>query len=215
MKKNIKHLFISAALIATLSVVVIACSENTEPVSNESNKNISFNTKNVNPAYLTQIPFVVGGDTESDMDFLSDNEVYQKMEDSAVDWTYFDNLNNSSLSTSLRQELSYIVLCKKDLIGLVNKNPNNTTLKEALRRNVDNLIETKYIGYTSLYSGLETLRSIGDNVGDRATEILQYAADDQFHLEMIGAGPEEVGSKDLYDKFVDNYSYMQKIAEFK
>lgn len=190
--------------LVSLFFVNTACSVNTANVK-------SLNT---NQAYLKQMSFITGGDSDADFDFLLEHEVTQKSDDLSVDWTYFDNLYSGSLQNSIKQDLSYIVLCKKDLIGLVKKHPSDASLITALKKHVDNLVETKYLGYTSLYCALEILDLIGDEddfVKAKATAIVQYASNDPFHPYMIEGGVSGVGSQELYDKFVDNYSYVSKI----
>lgn len=185
-----------------------ACSVNTANVK-------SLNT---NQAYLNQIPFVSGGDAEVDGQFMVNNDLIQKEMDPNVTWTYFDNLYNNSLPNSIKQELSYSILCKKDLIGLVKTGPYNATLVAALKKHVDNLVQTEYLGYTSLYFALDALKSTGEEdayIKDKAAAIAKYAFNDPFHPDMIAGGVSGVGSQELYDKFVDNYSYVSKIETLK
>ncbi|AWH85949.1 hypothetical protein HYN59_12895 [Flavobacterium album] len=122
---------IGVSFVAASLATVIACSENSD--SNNSENKIDLKSRAASPAYLSQIPFVIGSDTPPDGAFISQNDLYKKVEDPTVKWTYFDNLYSSSLQNSIKQDLSYIILCKKDLIGLVNDDPTNATLIAALK----------------------------------------------------------------------------------
>jgi len=213
MKKNLNPFLIAVVSSITLSAIIFACSDN----SNQSYEKHQFDTKSLNasPDYLNQMSFISGGDTQEDMDFILDNHLYEKMEDSNIDWTYFDDLYDSSLQNSLKQELSYLILCKKDLIGLVNNNPDNNTLVNVLKKHVDNLVETEYSGYTALYYALDALKSTGKEtvyIQNQAAEIVQYSTNDPFRPDMMDPGPIGSDVRDIYDKFVDNFDYVSKIA---
>lgn len=212
MKRNLKNLLVAVAFLATSAAIIVACSDSSDGTE-ETTNNVQFNAKST-PAYMNQMPFVMGGDSETDGHFDLDNNLMISMENPSVSWTYFDNLYNSSLKTSVKQRLSYIILVKKDLIGLVDANPSNTTLVTALKKHVDNLVGSSYIGYTSLYYALDALNRVSGQtsyVDAKAAQIVSYAANDPFHPDMIQAGPTEIG-QDLHDKLVANYAYVTQIS---
>lgn len=96
----------------------------------------------------------------------------------------------------------------------MNDEPTNTTLVTALKKHVDNLVSTNYIGYTALYFALDALNNTGTEtayVKSKAAQIALYAANDPFHPDMIAAGPTEVGTE-LYEKIENNYNYLSEIA---
>ncbi len=215
MNNKRKKISIGVVFAIISGAIVIACSDNSG--SNDSNLKHASAYRESSAAYLDQIPFVTAADTIVDGSFVVHNDFYQNVEDKNVSWTYFDNLYNASLESSIKQKISYVVLCKKDLIGLVNEDPNNATLVTALKRHIDNLVETEYLGYTALYFALDALQNTGKDfnyIEDKAAEIVLYAGNDLFHPEMINAGSSEVG-EELYDKIVDNHDYVAKISDLQ
>lgn len=217
MKKQFRNLLYVVSLVVTCTVVIIACSENSDSNNSNNDKQLSVRSRESSPAYLDQIPFVTASDTIVDGSFVLDHYFYENVEDSNVSWTYFDNLYSNSLDNSIKQKISYVVLCKKDLIGLVYDNPSDSALSTALKKHVDNLVNTKYLGYTALYYALDALNETGKEttyVKNVAAEIALYAAEDEFHPEMINAGSSEVGAQ-LYGQIEDNYTHISKIATFE
>lgn len=107
MKNKLRNLFLVVSLVATSSAIVIACSDND---NSDKNDQLSLKSREASPAYLSQIPFVIGSDTPADGAFVSQNDLYKKVEDPTVKWTYFDNLYSSSLQNSIKQDLSYIIM---------------------------------------------------------------------------------------------------------
>lgn len=212
MKKISRQLFM-AVIVAIASSLSIACSEKAEQKETSENrvseKPLSDNERQ---AYMNQMP-LIKSTVEDRKEDTTTRVGYTDAEDSKTDWLYFDKQYNDGLSNPKKQEIAYIILCKKDLIGQVNKNPDNKVLVAALKKYTNILVETNYIGYTSLYYALQTLKPIDEVfVKEKAEAILTYAKNDTFHTDIINDSKNMEVDKNTYDKFVENFKYISRIG---
>lgn len=213
MKKIKRPLFVA-------TIIAIACNLNTGCSKKETLKETQefhISEKSLFPeekqAYMSQISFVTSTEADRKIDSAIDVKLLEKADDPTVDWTYFDKVFNDGLSNPKKQDIGYAILCKKDLIGQVNKNPENTELVAALKKYVDILVKTEYIGYTSLYFALQTLKSIDQAFAkEKAVAILKYAKKDTVHTDIINHKENMDIDKVTYDKYLENFKYVSRIA---
>jgi len=92
------------------------------------------------------------------MVFNVENDLAHKMNDPKVDWKTINALYSADLSTASKQYLIYILLAKKDLLGIQNTAPTTDQAK-LIAQYAQELVNTKYPGYCLLYNTLLTLNS--------------------------------------------------------
>lgn len=212
MKKITRPLF-AAAIIAIACMLSTGCSKKEAQQNNELHIAEKLLTDEERQAYMNQMSLVTSTEDDRESDTSEDITNIELAEDSKIDWTYFDKQYNERLSNPKKQDIAYIILCKKDLIGLVNKNPDNAELVAALKKYTDILVKTEYIGYTSLYYSLQTLKPIDEAyVKEKAAAILKYAKHDTTHADFINDKEMMAKDKEMYDKFVANFKYVSRIG---
>jgi len=213
-----KNLFISALLISTL----LSCSDAT----NESKTNTvepeaiapahhsnSSAARTYAPGYQTQLAYITD-DGVGITTFEVENDIQAKIEDPTISWTTFDAMYTSSLGSSVKQDLGYIILGQKNLIGIVNNDVSNTANVITLKKWVDRLITEKYYGYTLLNSALRAIKPVdGAYATSRAGMISTYAVNDTFHQNTISGGITPTGwlTQAKMNLIVDNYSKLSQI----
>lgn len=159
--------------------------------------------------YVNQLPYV-----DSNHDFLNfsmENQLNEKMNDPNITWEEIDKLYHDDLNPAQKQFLIYIILAKKDLIGLQNENPTDAQYAK-LAKYTQELVDSKYIGYCLLYHALATLHH-GDNaeqIKSYANEIEHYSANESFHSNFL-ANPN--GKGEYIQKIRENQSFLDKIKE--
>jgi hypothetical protein len=213
MKKITRPLF-AAAIIAIACMLSTGCSKK-EAQQENSELHIAEKllTEEERYAYMNQMSLVTSTKEDRETDTKENLGYIELAEDSKIDWTYFDKQYNESLSKPKKQDIAYIILCKKDLIGLVNKNPDNAELVAALKKYTDILVKAEYIGYTSLYYSLQTLKPIDEAfVKEKAAAILKYAKHDTTHADFINDKEMMAKDREMYDKFVANFKYVSRIG---
>ncbi|MHA3788661.1 hypothetical protein ACX0HA_10655 [Flavobacterium hauense] len=213
MKKITRPLF-AAAVIAIASVLSTGCSK--KEVQQEKNGlhvAEKLLTDEEKQAYMNQMSLVTSTEDDRKKDTTVTISNIESADDSKIDWTFFDKQYNEDLSNPEKQEIAYIILCKKDLIGKVNKNPDNAELVAALKKYTDVLVKTEYIGYTSLYYALKTLKPIDEvYTKEKAAAILKYAKHDTTHTDFINDKEFMKKEKKTYDRFVENFKYVSRIG---
>lgn len=166
-------------------------------------------TKEEGKAYTQQLPYV-----DANHDFLSfnvKNKLNEKMNDPKVTWEEIDKLYHDNLNPAEKQFLIYIMLAKKDLIGLQKEKPSNEQFAK-LSKYTQELVNSKYIGYCLLYNALITLDN-GDNsdiIQSYAKKIEDYSANESFHSNFLKK-PKEKGA--YIEKVSENYSFLDKIKK--
>jgi hypothetical protein len=213
MKKITRPLF-AAAIIAIACLLNTGCSKK-EPLKESQELHVAEKllSEEERQAYMNQMPLVTSTKNDRVSDTTEDISYIEYADDSKIDWTYFDKQFNEGLSNPKKQQIAFIILCKKDLIGQVNKQPDNAELVTALKKYTDVLVKAEYIGYTSLYYALQTLKPIDAAYAkEKAAAILKYAKKDTFHTDYINDKENMDIDKKQYDKFVENFKYVSRIA---
>lgn len=164
--------------------------------------------------YMNQFMYLEVTDADAQAQFDMENEIIANQSDATVDWTYFDKLYTTSLSSSVQVELAYSILSKKDLVSLVYDNPNDQTYVSALKKYVNVLTANGYLGYTLIYSALDALKAAKEDtfVASQAAIIKTYGANDTWHTGVIAGGYQTMGTQDAYDKVVSDFTYLEKIG---
>lgn len=204
----------AAAIIAIACMLSTGCSKK-EAQKEKNGLQITERllTDEERQAYMSQMSLVTSTKKDRETDTTENLSYIELAEDSKIDWTYFDKQYNEGLSNPKKQDIAYIILCKKDLIGQVNKNPDNAELVSALKKYTDVLVQTEYIGYTSLYYALQTLKPVDAAfTKEKAAEILKYAKNDTTHADFINDKEMMEKDREMYDKFVANFKYVSRIA---
>lgn len=194
MKKTIALLvFISSA---------ISC---TKP-GNADIKTTAAKQTSLNNDYKKMVPFSEGTDAlEGD-----ELELWRVTTDSLInsdaDWKFYDSKFSADASVGLQQHFGYIVLSKKDMIGLAAANPTNTGYQETVTKYTNVLVKNKYIGYCVLYSALKQSKDTAYKK-TKAKEILNYAKDDTFLEDANSVMP----PRDLLTRINLNYAYLDSL----
>ena len=122
-----------------------------------------------------------------------------------------------NLSIGQKQYLAYLILSTKDLIGIYASNPKDKDLEIKMKKYIDILIGSEYIGYCVLYNGLKTLVEVDKNyVENNARLIVAYAQKDAFSKQVImsiGKDVSNLSEKQNQDlmKIKNNYDYVSRI----
>jgi hypothetical protein len=168
-------------------------------------------------------PLCLDGSTSNEMEnFVADYKIDSLLKDANCKWDCFNNIYNTNfnqLDITSKQLLSYYILSSKDLIGLLQQNPQNTTYKTAVEKHIEALIQSKYSGYTVLYYALLALQNAGySNASSLANDIYQYGRVDSTSLwsyNAITTGTPTLSTEDheLHSKLAENYKHLFKIKE--
>ena len=172
--------------------------------SHRTFQNSGYNDYRGQLLYLT-------GEGEDLTAFEAENDFDTKINDATVSWVYFDNLYNTNRSKIVQQDIAFHVLATKDLVGLSNQDPRNTLYLDAIKKYIDVLTASQYIGYSVLYESLNTLKTSSPAyVKDKASEIVAYAAADTFHDELING---EYGTDSKYiAKAREDFANLKNIS---
>ncbi|MCO6146564.1 hypothetical protein [Flavobacterium sp. NRK1] len=213
MKKITRPLF-AASIIAIVCILNTGCSKKESQKENQELQHAErLLSETEREAYMNQMPLVASTEKDRKKDMSKEPKFFGYQNVSKFGWHHFDKLYNDSLSNPTKQDIGYIILCKKDLIGQVNKQPDNAELVAALKKYVDVLTRTEYMGYTSLYYALQTLKPIDEAyVKEKSAVILKYAKKDTFHPMMINDKENMNTDKKTYNKCVENFKYISRIA---
>ncbi|MFP9117830.1 hypothetical protein ACLI08_08585 [Flavobacterium sp. RNTU_13] len=163
--------------------------------------------------YKTQLMYL-SVDNDDDLGIFDlEYNLIEKQDDANVSWKYFDQLYNNSLRASAKQQLAYIILVKKDLIGMVKDNPQDAEKVAALKKYVHILCKGEYTGFTTLYFALDALKAAGetDFVNQVAAKVYAYGKNEGWHKGVIEGGVETIGSQASYDKVVSDFTFVDKI----
>lgn len=214
-----KKIVVITTVILVGLTTFFACQKKSQ--DKKDTRNNSVITESIEP-YKLQAPFVnldVDG-VDNFTQFYMDNDLLNLIKSSTTTWETFDELFNNptkNFTQIQKQYLAYVILVKKDLIGYVKNNAENTTATGKLKDYVTVLTESKYIGYCTLYFALKSLQTSQETfVHNSAQTISTNSAGDEFTADMN----EEVKTNfDTYDekgkatlnKYKDNYSYLEKI----
>lgn len=130
------------------------------------------------------VPFAEGTDALEGDELEISHTITDSLIHSDANWKFYDIKFSADASPGLQQYLGYIILSKKDVIGLSAASPSNAEYKEALTKYTNVLVKNKYIGYCVLYSALKQSK---DATYKKATakQILDYAKDDTFN-DVVG-----------------------------
>lgn len=205
--KTIKFL----AVIAT--TFIVGCESNNEKtettlpnIQTETTK--SFQNKEL-PNYKGQLPYLsLKNEADESSEIAAKLKLEEKVNNPEYDWKYFNNLYNESLSVTEKQNLSFIILSTKDLIGLAQRDPKNTELKNAIKQNVTTLTNTKYIGYCLLYNAIEAANDENFKK-EQFSIIVDYAKNENFHE--FNLKNKALENTPFYAKIKENYSYLETI----
>lgn len=203
--------------IGVVTSILTGCSKE-DMTTNESNNKETFKsailTKNNNAnkvsgkEYTEQLPYL---DAHTDfLTFSIENDLNHKMNDSKMDWKTINALYSTDLSTAEKQFVIYIVLAKKDLLGIQNSAPTQDQAN-LISIYAKELVSSKYIGYCLLYHTLVTLNNTSENVPlvkTLAKQIVTYSETEKFHLDFISR-PE--GRDPYLNKVKEDYTYLDKI----
>lgn len=199
------------AVIAT--TFIIGCESNNEKnettlLNNKIEKTKSFQNKELSN-YKGQLPYLsLKNEADESSEIAAKLDLEEKINNPEYDWKYFNNLHSEKLSITEKQNLAFIILSTKDLIGLAQNNPENSEFKNAIKQNVATLTETEYIGYCVLYNAIE---ATNDNDFKKAqfSKIIDYAKADNFHE--FNLKNKELENTPFYAKIKENYHYLEII----
>jgi|GEM_PF-5727656 len=203
MKKNTIKLGMLTVLLAGGFVIVSYASGNLFSVKQETQSK----------EYKTQLMYL-SVDNDDDLGIFDlEYNLIEKQDDANVSWKYFDQLYNASLRASAKQQLAYIILVKKDLIGMVKDNPQDAEKVAALKKYAHILCKGQYTGFTTLYFALDALKAAGetDFVNQVAAKVYAYGKNEGWHKGVIEGGVETIGSQASYDKVVSDFTFVDKI----
>ena len=199
-----------------LSSIVTSCSKEEGTTENINDKEVSKSSilnknsssgKTAGKEYTQQLPYL---DAHTDfMVFNIENDLAHKMNDSQVDWKTLNALYSADLSTASKQYLIYILLAKKDLLGIQNTAPTADQAK-LIAQYAQELVNTKYPGYCLLYNTLLTLNSTEYAPLSKtlATQIVSNSKTEVFHSNFLNR-PE--GRDPYIAKVKEDYTYLDKI----
>lgn len=205
-------------LIISINLFLISCNEKETNINtqNETRKYSSI-LKTEKFDYTGQLSYI---EMDENFDVNAVNEKFNVddiLKNEAETWVSFDNQFNSNLNSFESQYLSYLILAKKDLIGLY-KYEKSELLKEKLIFHTTNLINHKYAGYSVLYNSLNSLKETNsDYVKSNAAKIVEYSKTEKYHSELISDSDFEkdpVTAK-YHKKVKDDLSYLAKIESLK
>ena len=209
-------------LILATSIFIWGCKNEGVSEIEVSKTSKSENLQRAGTAYQLQ-PLCLNGSTTDEMQkFVADNKIDSLLKDANCKWDCLNNIYNANfnqLDITSKQLLSYYILSTKDLIGLLQQNPQNTAYKTALEKHIEALTQTKYSGYTVLYFSLRALQNAGySNVSGLANDIHQYGQADSTSLwsyNAIATGTPTLSTEDhaLHSKLAENHKYLLKIKE--
>lgn len=181
----------------------ISCEKATEDSSKDT---VKFKNKSMASEnnYSHQLPYVSWPDEVSEEDRIIEFTLTDSLLTSNAAWDFYDSRQSDTLSTSIQQYIGWIVLQKKDLIAIARDNPANATYQNALKKNINKLVDSKYTGYCLLYHALINVND-PQYQEEQAVKILEYAQNDTFLNDVEGND----GSPDLLKTVVkENYSYI-------
>ncbi|WP_396151410.1 hypothetical protein [Flavobacterium sp.] len=200
-------------------IVLSSCNEdkNTSEIKNdELNKKIETHKSfyEINEFdYKGQLPYL---NSEAEVNVKS--EIFQKVEKMLVNinysWEDFDKLYKDELTAAEKQNLAYIILSQKDLIGLLKSNQESEVYNKKVKQYVNDLVESKYLGYCLLFNALEALKSNDPKfVKENANLILNYSINDDFHNDIINNDEmiKNPQTSKYYYKIKENYSFLERI----
>lgn len=134
--------------------------------------------------YFGQLAYIVASTPEEVAQFNAAEQIAEKLADSTITWISFDRIDLENQSSAVKQELAVIVLRNKGLIGLARADPQNREYQTAMTKYIDNLIETRYFGYSLLYAALQ--QCIDQSyVRRKASEIMAYSVTETFHQDYL------------------------------
>lgn len=131
------------------------------------------------------VPFAEGTDALEGDELEISHTITDSLIHSDANWKFYDIKFSADASPGLQQYLGYIILSKKDVIGLADASPSNAEYEEALTKYTNVLVKHKYIGYCVLYSALNQSKDASYKKA-KAKEILDYAKDDTFYNDVVG-----------------------------
>lgn len=207
-----KKIIVTGAFL--LFLVAIGCSESGD-VTTSTNETV--NTKSNLFTYKEQLSLITVEDEDIADEFVINNNIEENVEDQNIDWTYFDALYSDNLPGDIKEKLGYIILAKKDLIGLLKNDPTNTTYIAAVKKYINILVDEKYIGFTVLQSALVELETADGNyasyVDETAQKIVKYGRSEYPFADIESqSSPSDMGiSQEEYDKLVQNYQDLGNI----
>lgn len=205
------------------TMFLLSCNEdksiseiNNEDLSKKINSHKSFYKTN-EIDYKGQLPYL---NSESSDIIKSDlyTEIESKISNDKYSWEYFDNLYNNEMTLAEKQKLAYIVLSQKDLIGLLKNNTKNQVFHDKVKKHINILVESEYIGYCLLYNALESVKTKDiDFVKKSAKLIENYSYNDDFHSDIIAnvEMAKDPHVSKYFHKIKENYSYLDKIKDLK
>ncbi|WP_396192490.1 hypothetical protein [Flavobacterium sp.] len=164
--------------------------------------------------YRGQLPYL-SGDSENNSNKLAlEYNFNSKIIDKKITWEYFDAIYNDDLSIPEKQNLAYVILSLKDLLGLYDNNKNNSNLENKIIKYSKILVETKYIGYCLLFNCLKTIQQKNPKlVNELSNKIITYSASEDFHTSVINDTvlASNSSSSKYYYKIKENYTFLEKI----
>ncbi|HCN48842.1 MAG TPA: hypothetical protein DIT10_07090 [Chryseobacterium sp.] len=189
--------------------------ENFSDKSATLNSSILNNTNGktaIGKEYTQQLLYL---DAHTDFMTLNvENDLSHKMNDPKIDWKTINALYNPDLNTASKQYLIYILLAKKDLLGIQNTTPTQEQANLIINY-AKELVKTKYFGYCLLYNTLETLNTDAKNaqlVKDLSKQIVVDSGTEKFHADFISR-PE--GRDPYINKVKEDYTYLDKIKHLQ
>ncbi|MGH2664547.1 hypothetical protein [Flavobacterium sp.] len=201
---------LSGSLLLTL--LAIGCIDN-KTESEENNLHNLVKKENLKcdfAGYRNQLPYYKASSETEAAEEMAKLNYEEKINDKNTDWTYFDQLYNDSLSVYNKQKLAFTILSKKDLIGLVKQNSSDENLKNALKKYITILVDTKYFGYCVLFSSLELISDDTDFIDQKTNAISDYADLEKFHKNVLEQG-DDFPDKEVFLKIEEDYSYLSRI----
>lgn len=162
------------------------------------------------PGYRGQLPYIASESETGMAEYYAGLDIADEIKNPEITWEYFDELYQDNMPSDQKQSIAFTILSTKDLIGLVRNDPENLQLRDALKKYVNVLVSTKYIGYCILYSALEQSGDLAYSKR-KAQEIVEYSVSDTFHQSFLNEN--EAQETRFYRKVAENYSYLRQLRE--
>lgn len=212
-----KKIFRPILSIVFLSLIISCDSE--KQLSNEQENAENYQktfTSNTND--LSHIPLISSTDeNESALELIFDNDFQTKEMSNQYGWEYFDKFHSQGLNSSEEQYVAYVVLKRKELITQLSIKPHDEDILNAFKRNIDILVNNKYLGYHLLFNALNVVSTIDESyTKETARKIVAYSIDNEYvcngYQELLNNPNIDDQTKESYSLWIENCKYADIIA---
>ncbi|PJR03750.1 hypothetical protein [Avrilella dinanensis] len=206
----------------TLSIVflslIISCDGEKQLSNEQENAKNYQKTFASNTNDLSHIPLISSTDeNESALELIFENDFQTKEMSNQYGWEYFDKFHSQGLNSSEEQYVAYVVLKRKELITQLSIKPQDEDILNAFKRNIDILVNNKYLGYHLLYNALNVISTIDESyTKETARKIVAYSIDNEYvcngYQELLNNSNIDDQTKESYSLWIENCKYADIIA---